>query len=368
MFPPGKQYTTKTTVSKTLGWPAGMVEAFLGDPDYTRPSEYANGYDMQMYSTAQAMLFHDCPEMHWRKARKARRTIAPKPAQLAAWQAGQVDNMREATLWCIQRVTAGEIDRAMGVVPHLDLPHLDVFYGLSREQLPAHTRRALTRLPQWDEPSLRRHLVRAIRRKQPLEALALGRHPLIVDSAEVGHAETALDRLSVSVSWRLARHLNWTEEHDVIASRMAIKQIRAGRLWALPFLPSHVISEPMLDKCVITFIERTRRDMGQEMSRDFLSWARSVWEDKTIMASLGRVATVLEGGSQTRNVSNFIKVFENLAKEMPVFDDVEIKSIKREVGRREANRGMRFRSMVLRKQLEAKAEARDTPTAGRPRM
>lgn len=368
MFPPGKQYTTKTTVSKTLGWPAGMVEEFLGAPDYTRDSEYANGYDMQMYSTAQAMLFHDCPEKHWRKARKVRRTISPKPAQLAAWQEGHFDNIREATLWCLQRVEAGDIDQAMRVVPHLDLPHLDVFYGLARERLPAHTRRGLTRLPQWDEPALRRHLVRAIRRKEPLEALALGRHPLILAGTNVTHAETAFDRLSVSVSWRLARNLNWTSEHDVIASRMTIKQIRAGRLWVLPYLPGHVMSEPMLDKCLITFIDRTRRDMGTEKSKELLGWARGLWDDKAIMASLTRVATVLEGGSQTRNVSNFIKVFEALAKEMPLFEDVEITAIKREVGKRDVNRSMRFRSMVLRKQLEANAEERETPTSQRPRM
>ena len=361
MFLAGNQYTTKSTLAQILGWPMGLVEELLGHADYLMRNDRPGGYDMQMYSIAQAQLFHDCPEVLWRKARKTRRQIKPSSATLDAWKNGTIDDMAEATRWSIQRAEQGQATDAMAVARHLDEHHLDIFYGLARNHLASHQLRALVRLPQMSEPALRRHLVRALRKRREVEALALGQHPLIQASDNPEHVDVAFQNTSVNLASRLGGKMTWRDTHAEIAARMVLRTIKKNDLWQLKYMPGHILREEHLDRGLAGFIERTRRDMGAEGGADILAWARSIWKDDVILASLGRVSQRLHGGPQHRNVANFTKLFEQLAKNMPAFEDQDIKHIKKSVGKDDDLRSERFRSLTLRKQLVSQQDANPRP-------
>lgn len=367
-----KKFTTKTTLAKEIGWSMSLLEEIMGPPDYYKPHPNPQYGQMAMYSVLQAKLFVDSPEVKWRGQRKTRRIIKPKPEELEGWKAGEIKDAKEAMRWAIQQTQAGQFEEALLVVRNLDEGLRDAFYGMVRDQLAGHELRKAIRELELGGVAWQRHLIRALRMGRIGEAVLIGTREQVWETDNPIHIEAAYRKAPMHVFGIFSRKYHWRQdrEHAETVTRLASSMISSGKPWQLAFfLPPLQTSKQERDRLFEIFIHRTRRDEGQENAGTFLNWARERWTDTEIMSSLVMASETLHGGAQTRNVSNFTNLFEDIARKMPQFEDKEIDNIKKEVRKNDEMRGGRFRSRVFRISLAKtaqEAENRSTP-ASRPK-
>lgn len=364
-----KKFTTKTTLAKEMGWSANLLEKIMGPADYHMDNPNPIYGQMAMYSIAQARLFASSPEVVWRKQRKTSRIIKPGPEELAAWKVGEIKDMKEAMRWAIQQTEGGNFEEAFCVAKHLDEGFRDAFYGMTRNKLAGHELRKSIRELGLSGEAWQRHLVRAMRMSKLAEASLIGTRPQVWEVGEPLHIEAAYRKVPMRLFQDFSRKYHWKQEqeHADTVAKLARAMISSGKAWQLETLPQIQISAQDRTKLFELFIHRTRKESGASDGAVFLTWARKRWTDDEIMSSLAIVANSLTGGTQTRNVANFTKLFESLAHLMPEFEDKEIDKIKKEVRKNDGMRGVRFRSRVLRTSLAKTADGAQNKPESKPK-
>lgn len=356
-----KKFTTKTTLAKEIGWPARLLKEMIGPPDYYMANPNPIYGQMAMYNIEQAKLFVDSPEVAWRRQRKTRRIIKPKPEELSAWKTGNIVDEKETMRWCVQQAEQGNTEEAISVARHLGHDYRDAFYGMARESLDGHVLRKSIRELRLDGLAWQRHIIRAMRTGKVVETLLIGSRPELRSLGDALHLEAVYKKMPMLIFQKLSRGYGWRKEHSAIVGRMACSMVSGGKAWQLSFLPMVEISNEDRNKLFENFIHRTQKDIGEEESETLLIWARSRWKDQDIMAALAAAANELRGGMHTRNVSNFTKLFEKLASEMPEFEKDDIKKIKKYVRTNDDMRAGNFRASVLRARLLNSENVSDNP-------
>lgn len=369
----GRKFITKTTLAREKGWRLDMVDDLIGDYDFIGKPLGQWTVGAPMYSLAVANLFDDSPEAQWRKTRKkTSRKISPKPEILEQWKAGNITDQEEATEWCIRRAWAAHTNEALDVARHLDHDHRDVFYGMSRMVLADKELRRAIRELNLNGRAWNRHILRAGRTRRLEEVQLISTRQSFKDLNDPLYIKDNLERRQIRMFKHHARKFNWNESHSQILTEMLFTLVRIRRIDLLGVLPGKFFDNEKRVLLFANFIEKSPRAEAQENTESFLKWARSMWTDEEIMATLTQVSHQLQGGGQNRNVVNFIKLFEKVAVDLPGFDDKYVEAIKKGLRKDVDERSAKFRSAVLKAQLTdiGKHAIEQTPSApaSKPKM